>query len=215
MYNRVALKDFLDAGGFVGFPGIKVSKRGGMFLTKENKSGPLMIDADAGDIVIRGCYRKSQGEGVRLLTVLPEVFNTSVEKLFHKWVSGAQIDVSDAKLIVPTKGNTYINYKHELNESLFPAEASAFGIIPSFYCIDDRSSGNAKLVGVAFRVCPTHLLTVTHVPSSGLDYVPDTAVLREDDDFVATSSESAPQVKTDSKRKRSEVLTALPFSRKK
>ena len=77
LYNRVALKEFLNHGAFTGYPGIRVSKTGKMYLIQDGKTAPLMIDVPEGDVIIKGSYPKSQGEGVRLLAILPELFNSS------------------------------------------------------------------------------------------------------------------------------------------
>jgi hypothetical protein len=203
VYNRVGLKEFLDRGAFVGYPGIKVSRGGKMYLTQDNRSAPLMLDTDEGDIIIRGSYLKRQGEGYRLLTVLPEVFNSSAEKLFQRWCSGRGIQVSEFKLLTQPSGKTYINYPHDLEVMTFPVQASAFGIIPMFYALDEQ-----KIAGIAYRVCPTHVLHVTPTEVTGLEYLPDAA---GEDTFVAESVVPDEPLK----RKRTDILVPVRSTKKK
>lgn len=196
LYNRVGLKEFLNRGAFTGYPGIRVSASGKMYLIQEGKTAPLMIDVPEGDVIIKNSYPKSQGDGIRLLVIFPELFNSSAGQLYNKWLKGSQADTDGYKQLVPT-GTTYLNYKHDVADVVFPAQASAFGFIPCFYRLPQ-----AKISGISYRVCPTHELQLTSVPRSELEYKPDADDIPE---FVVASDEPpAP------KKQRTSLLTMLP-----
>ena len=197
LYNRVSLKDFLNRGAFTGYPGIRVSKTGKMYLVQEGKTAPFMIDVPEGDVIIKGSYPKSQGEGVRLLTILPELFNSSAGQLYNRWIQSSRADTEGYKQLVPS-ATTYLNYKQELAYAgSFPAQTSAFGFIPCFYRIPE-----SKIAGISYRVCPTHVLDLTAVEKSDLEYKPDAEDIPE---FVVAVDEPSA-----SKKQRTGLLTMLP-----
>ena len=145
VYNRVSLKEFLNSGGFSKFPGIKVSKNGRIYLTKDGKSAPLMLDAEAGDIIVRGSYARPNDSGYKLLTVLPSTFSSSAVELFKKWASARDID-SRYRLLLQDRGSTYLNYKHDIEATSFPIQLNAFGFIPTMYCIES----DPKTAGISY-----------------------------------------------------------------